>query len=284
MNTPPSMLVDAHGLTKSYPVRSKLLMRHIGETVVVDTVDLGIDSGEFVGLVGESGSGKSTIGRMLLGFLPPTAGRIEFAGQDITWPTARELRAHRPRRQMIFQDPYASLNPYLTAAATVREALDVNRIGTPVERVRRLRELFDLVRLSTNELDRLPHELSGGQRQRVCIARALATAPAFLVADEALASLDVSIQAQIADLLIDLRAELGIACLFITHDLAMAGYLCDRVVVLREGRVLEEGPPDVVLRSPRDEYTRNLVAAAPAIRSHTVAVDSKASRGKERNA
>ncbi|MFC6326618.1 ATP-binding cassette domain-containing protein [Microbacterium koreense] len=257
-------LVEASDLTKAYPVRSRLLRRRIGETTVVDGVDLTVAAGEIVGLVGESGSGKSTIGRMLLGLLPVSGGTVCFEGRDVTHPTAGELRSLRTARQMIFQDPYASLNPRMTVAATVREVLDVNRIGEAAQRSRRVAELFDLVRLQPEHLQRLPHELSGGQRQRVCIARALATSPRFLVADEALASLDVSIQAQIADLLLDLREELGIACLFITHDLAMAGYMCDRVVVLQRGRVVEHGDAHSVLLGPRDEYTRELIRAVPA--------------------
>lgn len=258
-------VVEASGLTKRFPVKRGLFRRTVAETTVVAEVDLRVERGEIVGLVGESGSGKSTIGRILIGFETPTAGLIRFGGTDLDPADREQTKSLRSRRQMIFQDPYASLNPRMTVGATVMEPLQVNGIGSREERRRRAGELLDLVSLPASFFDRYPHELSGGQRQRVCIARAIALSPEFIVADEALAALDVSIQAQIADLFLDLRDELGLAVLFITHDLAMAGYVCDRLVVLQRGSVVEEGAADRILAHPQERYTRDLVHAIPDI-------------------
>ncbi|WP_232663978.1 ABC transporter ATP-binding protein [Pseudonocardia sp. TRM90224] len=257
------VLVRASGVGKHFPVRRGVLRRTAGAVRAVDGVDLDIHRGEIVGLVGESGSGKSTLGRVLLRLLEPTAGAVTFDGTDLTGADRHVLRRVRPRMQMVFQDPYSSLNPWMTVGATVREALDVNGIGAQAGRDRRVGELFDLVRLDRRMVERMPHELSGGQRQRVGIARALATEPEFVVADEAIAALDVSVQAQIVNLLRDLRAELGLTYLFITHDLAMARYLCDRIAVLQLGRIVEIGPAADVAERPRHPYTAALLSAVP---------------------
>lgn len=263
IGTSEEVLVRATSLTKHFPVRAGVLRRTVGAVRALDDVDLEIRRGEILGLVGESGSGKSTLGRVLLRLLDPTAGSVEFAGRDVTRITGRVLRESRRRMQMIFQDPYSSLNPWLPVGAAVREALDVNGIGAPAGRAAAVAELFDLVRLDRRLVERMPHELSGGQRQRVGIARALATGPEFLVADEAIAALDVSVQAQIVNLLQDLRGELGLTYLFITHDLAMARYLCDRIAVLHLGRIAEVGPAAEVAARPRHPYTAALLSAVP---------------------
>ena len=260
---PAEPLVRAEALTKHFPVRRGVLRRTVGHVRAVDGVDLEIGRGSTLGLVGESGSGKSTIGRLLLRLLEPTSGRVRLDGRDVTALDRRALRALRKEAQMVFQDPLASLDPRMRVGGTVREALDVNRIGAPGGRAARVADLFDLVRLDRRLADRLPHELSGGQRQRVGIARALATEPAFIVADEAVASLDVSIQAQIINLLGDLQAELGLTYLFITHDLAVARHICDRIAVLYLGRVVESGTAADIVARPRHPYTQALVSAVP---------------------
>lgn len=258
-------LVSATGLTKHFDVRRGVLRRKVGSIRAVDGVDLTIRRGSSLALVGESGSGKSTLGRLLLRLVEPTAGRVVLDGTDVTALSSRELRNERRRMQMVFQDPYASLDPRLTVGAAVRESLDIRRDRPRSERDARVRELFDLVNLDTSLMSRYPHELSGGQRQRVAIARALASDPAFIVADEAIASLDVSVQAQIIALLERLRRELDLTLLFISHDLAMARYLCDEIAVLYLGRIVEHGSTEVIIRDPKHPYTRALLSAVPEL-------------------
>ena len=224
----------------------------------VSDVSLAVGRGEAVGLVGESGSGKSTIGRLMLGSLPPSEGRVLLDGQDIA-------RASRKRRQMVFQDPYSSLDPRRRVGAQIADGLAIHRIVPAAERGARVAALLSQVGLPATHADRYPHEFSGGQRQRVAIARALATEPDFLVADEAVSALDVSVQAQIIRLFADLRSRLGIGLLFISHDLKVVRSLCDRVVVLYLGRVMEEGPAAAVLEQPRHPYTQALLSASPSL-------------------
>jgi oligopeptide transport system ATP-binding protein len=257
------VLIEVRDLYRHFPVRRGVLRRQVGAIRAVDGVSLEIHRGETVGLVGESGSGKSTIGRTVLRLLTPTRGQVIFDGTDLGALSRHQLRGVRPRLQMVFQDPYASLNPRLTIGATVLEALEVNAIGGRAWRRQRVGELFELVGLDPRFVNRYPHELSGGQRQRVGIARALATDPAFVVADEAIAALDVSIQAQIVNLLGDLRDTLGLTYLFISHDLSMARHISDRIVVLYLGKVVEVGPADEVCRRPRHPYTVALLSAVP---------------------
>jgi oligopeptide transport system ATP-binding protein len=257
------VLIEVRDLYQHFPIRRGVLRRQVGAIRAVDGVSLEIRRGETVGLVGESGSGKSTIGRAVLRLLAPTRGQVMFDGTDISALSRRQLQRVRPRLQMVFQDPYASLNPRLTVGATVQEALEVNDIGTRASRRQRVGELFELVGLGPRFVNRYPHELSGGQRQRVGIARALATDPAFVVADEAIAALDVSIQAQIVNLLGDLRDTLGLTYLFISHDLSMARHISDRIVVLYLGKVVEVGPADEVCHRPRHPYTVALLSAVP---------------------
>ncbi len=263
----PEPLVRVRELVKYFPVRRGVIRRRVGAVKAVDGVSFHIREGETFALVGESGSGKSTTGRALLQLVRPTSGRVAFAGTELTGLAGERLRRARRDMQMVFQDPYASLNPRLTVGAGVREPLDVHAIGTASERPARVTELLGLVGLDPGLANRYPHELSGGQRQRVGIARALATGPRFLVADEPISALDVSIQAQIVNLLADLRADLGLTYLFIAHDLAVVHHLSDRVAVMYLGRIVELGPRDEVFARPLHPYTRALLDAVPRGRS-----------------
>ena len=229
----------------------------------VDGVSLEIRGGETLGLVGESGCGKSTLGRTVLRLIEPTAGSIRFDGRELVGLPAPELRALRRRMQIIFQDPYASLNPRMTVRQLVAEGLDIHRVGGRVERQRRVAELLDKMGLARDAAERYPHEFSGGQRQRIGIARALALAPDFIVADEPISALDVSIQAQIVNLLVELQRELGLTYLFIAHDLKIVEYISDRVAVMYLGRIVELADARDLYRRPRHPYTRAPLSAVP---------------------
>jgi oligopeptide/dipeptide ABC transporter ATP-binding protein len=256
-------LVRVSDLHQHFPVRRGLLRRSVGTVRAVDGISFDIRDGETLGLVGESGSGKSTTGRAILRLLEPTGGSVTFRGQDLTELEPGALRALRRDMQMIFQDPYASLNPRVSVGRIVREPLDIHALGSPAERAARVSELLGMVGLSTDAETHYPHEFSGGQRQRIGIARALATSPRFIVADEPISALDVSIQAQIVNLLADLKDALGLTYLFIAHDLAMVRYLSDRVAVMYLGRLVELGSRDAVFGSPLHPYTRALRASIP---------------------
>jgi len=258
-----SRLVEIEGLTKIFERRGSLFFGGGRATRAVDGVDLTIAKGETLGLVGESGSGKSTTGRLVLRLIEPTAGTIRFEGEDIGRMSRAALRAARQRMQIVFQDPYGSLNPRMTVADILAEALTIHGEGSPAERKRRAAETLDLVRLPASALDRYPHEFSGGQRQRIAIARALALEPELLVADEPVSALDVSIQAQIVNLLQDIQKRLGLAYLIIAHDLPLVHHVTDRIVVLYLGQVMEEGPTGAVVREPLHPYTAALLSAAP---------------------
>jgi oligopeptide transport system ATP-binding protein len=227
----------------------------------VDQVSFSVGRGEVVGLVGESGSGKTTIGNAVLRLQDATGGRIVFDGQDITHAPERSLKGFRRRVQPVFQDPYGSLDPRMTVATILTEPLAIHRIGHRAERRERAAELLRLVGLPEDALGRYPHQFSGGQRQRIGIARALALQPELLIADEAVSALDVSLQAQIVNLLRELQMQLGLAMLFIAHDLAVVEYLSDRVVVLYLGRVMEIAPAHELYRRPRHPYTEALLSA-----------------------
>jgi oligopeptide/dipeptide ABC transporter ATP-binding protein len=257
-------LVEARDVRKEFALGGGFLRRARGRVHAVDRVSLAIQPGETLGLVGESGSGKSTLGRLLLRLIEPTGGDVLFAGRSLLGLPAAELRALRREMQIVFQDPYGSLNPRMRVASIVGEGLAIHRIGTRAERRARVAELLDLVGLPPEAADRYPHEFSGGQRQRVGIARALAVGPRFIVADEAVSALDVSIQAQILNLLQDLRGKLGLTMLFIAHDLRIIEHLSDRVAVMYLGRIVELAPRDEIYRNPRHPYTRALLSAVPS--------------------
>ena len=256
-------LLRVEGLVKHFAVRGGALNRVVNHVQAVNDVSMTIRRGEVLGLVGESGSGKTTVGRLILRLVDATAGRVVFDGTDIFALSRSEMRRFRKRMQIVFQDPYASLNPRERVRTVIGHALAVHRIGTPASRTDRAVELMEQVGLSASQLDRFPHEFSGGQRQRVGIARALAVNPEFLVADEPVSALDVSVQAQVINLLSDLKDELDLTLLFIAHDLAVVEHICDRVAVMYLGRIMEIAPVDTVYRSPNHPYTQALLSAVP---------------------
>jgi oligopeptide/dipeptide ABC transporter ATP-binding protein len=260
----PAPLLRAEGLTRAFPGRGGLFRR--GQPVLaVRGVDLDVARGEAIGVVGESGCGKSTLGRLLLRLMPPTEGRVFFEGADLAGVTPTALRGLRRRMQMVFQDPYGSLDPRRTVGAQIADGLLIHGLAGGAGAAQQVAELLRQVGLDPDHARRLPHEFSGGQRQRIAIARALATRPDFIVADEPVSALDVSIQAQIVNLLADLRAGLGLSLVFISHDLHVVRHLCDRVVVMYLGRVVETGPAEAVFRAPAHPYTRALLAATPSL-------------------
>ncbi|MFD6652687.1 ABC transporter ATP-binding protein [Micromonospora chalcea] len=256
-------LLSVRGLTKHFPVRQGL--RATGAVRAVDGLDFDVRPGETLGLVGESGCGKTTTGRMLVRLLEPTSGSIMFAGRDITHGGRRELRALRQDLQLIFQDPYASLNPRHTVGRIVAMPLQVNRITPPGGVKKRVQELLELVGLNPEHYNRYPHEFSGGQRQRIGIARALALKPKLIVADEPVSALDVSIQAQVINLLRDLQRDLDLAFVFIAHDLAVIRHFCHRVAVMYLGKIVEIGDRDDIYTRPQHPYTRALLSAIPDV-------------------
>lgn len=263
MNAEP--LVQVRGLSKHFPIHGGLFRRVVARLKAVDDVSFVIHAGRTLGLVGESGCGKSTLGRMLLRLQEPTVGQVLFAGEDLTRLNRRQMLAYRQRIQAVFQDPYGSLSPRRTVGQTVREPLDVHRVGTPGERQQRVDELLGFVGLSAQAAHRYPHEFSGGQRQRIGIARALALNPQFLVADEPVSALDVSVQSQVLNLIVHLQREWGIALLFISHDLAVVQHVSDDIGVMYLGRLVEIAPAGQILTAPRHPYTEALISAVPQI-------------------
>ena len=256
-------LVEADGLVKHFPIRGGIARRVVGAVKAVDGVSFAIGRGEVVGLVGESGSGKSTVGRLLLRLVEPTAGIVRFAGEDITALPRAALRRARRKMQIVFQDPFASLNPRLRVGELVGESFDIHGLAAGAERRARVDALLDKVGLAPEHAERYPHEFSGGQRQRIGIARALAGEPEFIVADEPVSALDVSIQAQVMNLLQDLQEEFGLAMLFIAHDLSVVEHISDRVIVMYLGRIMEIAPVRALFVRPRHPYTEALLSAAP---------------------
>ncbi|MEO8713615.1 MAG: dipeptide ABC transporter ATP-binding protein [Acetobacteraceae bacterium] len=257
-------LLEAIGLAKHYPVRRGLILsRAVGVVRAADGVSFALDRGETLALVGESGCGKSTTARLVLRLIEPSAGSVRFDGADITHLGGAALRRLRRRMQIVFQDPFASLNPRMTVGEILGEPLVVHGIGTRRERDRRVEELLGLVGLASYHAQRYPHEFSGGQRQRIGIARALAVEPDLIVCDEPVSALDVSIQAQVINLLKDLQARLGLAYLFIAHDLAVVKHMADRVAVMYLGQIVETASRDALFADPRHPYTRTLLAAIP---------------------
>jgi oligopeptide transport system ATP-binding protein len=258
-------LVVVEDLTKHFPItRGIVLQRTVGAVRAVDGISFSIQHGETLGLVGESGCGKTTAGRTLLGLYPPTGGKVTIDGQDVRSAKGRELMAVRRKAQMIFQDPFASLNPRWIVNSIVGEPLRVHHLRkTEQERTERVAELLQLVGLNARHLNRFPHEFSGGQRQRIGVARALASEPKFIVCDEPISALDVSIQAQVVNLLEDLQDRLGLTYLFIAHDLSMVRHICDRVAVMYLGIIVETADRDELYENPLHPYTQALLSAVP---------------------
>ena len=256
-------LIRVENLKKHFPVRKGILRKVKGQVKAVDGVSFSISEKETLGLVGESGCGKTTIGRTILKLLEPTDGLIEYRQEDITHLNSNQMRPLRKKLQIIFQDPYASLNPRMTVGKIIREGLDIHNIGEKKERDGMVAEVLERVGLPRNILDRYPHEFSGGQRQRVGIARALILNPEFIVCDEAISALDVSIQAQIINLLADLKEEYGIAYLFIAHDLSVVEHISDRVAVMYLGKIVELAETKELFSNPLHPYTRALLSSVP---------------------
>jgi ABC-type oligopeptide transport system ATPase subunit len=257
-------LLEVSHLKTWFPVYGGVLRRHIEDVKAVDDVSFEIEEGTTVGLVGESGSGKTTIGRTILKLAPATAGAVRFAGREILSMTERQFRPLRREMQIIFQDPFGSLNPRMTIAGIVGEALEIHFPAmNAAERRERVAELLRQVGLQPEMMDRYPHEFSGGQRQRIGIARALAVKPKFIVCDEPVSALDVSVQAQIVNLLQDLQEELGLTYLFIAHDLAVVEHMSDHVLVMYRGKIVESAPARAIYENPQHDYTKKLLAAVP---------------------
>ncbi len=256
-------LIEVEDLKKYYPITAGLLSRHVADVKAVDGVSFYIMEGEILGLVGESGCGKSSLGRTLLRLEEPTAGRILYRGSDITIWNKRQLKELRKEAQMIFQDPQSSLDPRMTIGDSIGEALLIHGIGSEKERLERVGELLKEVGLEPEHTMRYPHELSGGQKQRTGIARALAVNPKFIVADEPVSALDVSVQAQILNLLMDLQGELGLAYLFIAHDLSVIGQVSDRIAVMYLGQIIEMANRKDLFSHPLHPYTEALLSAVP---------------------
>jgi oligopeptide/dipeptide ABC transporter ATP-binding protein len=261
-------LLEVRDLRKYFPVRSGVLGRHTQLVRAVDGVSFDLDAGETLGIVGESGCGKSTLGRCVLRLLAPTGGAITFAGADLLTLGGEALRRKRREMQIIFQDPFASLNPRMRIGDIVGEGLDIHGVARGAAKRARVGELLEQVGLSPDTAARYPHEFSGGQRQRVGIARALALEPRLIVADEAVSALDVSVQAQIVNLLRDLQQRLGLSYLFIAHDLRVVKHISHRVAVMYLGKIVELAEGDTLYRNPRHPYTRALLSAIPHVDPH----------------
>jgi len=263
MNTP---LLDVVNLSVHFPVRSGLLQRQTGAVKALDEVSLQIEKGTTLGLVGESGSGKTTLGRVIVRLVDPTSGLVRYQGQEISSLQGAALRPYRKKIQMVFQDPYNSLNPRLRIGTILAEPLEIHFPQMSAnDRQTRVAELLRLVGLDPTHARRFPHEFSGGQRQRIGIARALAVEPEFIICDEPVSALDVSVQAQIVNLLMDLQEQLNLTYLFIAHDLAVVEHVSDRIAVLEHGKLVEQGSAEKITTQPAHPYTQRLLASIPAL-------------------
>jgi oligopeptide/dipeptide ABC transporter ATP-binding protein len=264
-------LVEVRGLVKHFPItRGILFQKPVGAVRAVDGIDFDVRRGETLGIVGETGCGKTTTARLLLRLLDPTAGSITFDGREIAFVRGAALRQLRREMQMVFQDPYSSLNPRKTVGSIVREPLEIHGIGDSGAQRRRVQELMEQVGLNPEHYNRYPHEFSGGQRQRIGVARALAVGPKLIVADEPVSALDVSIQAQILNLLSDLQRDLGLTIVLIAHDLSVVRHMCDRVAVMYLGKIVELADNETLYHHPRHPYTGALLAAVPVPDPHSV--------------
>jgi oligopeptide transport system ATP-binding protein len=256
-------ILQVENLKKHFPITGGLFGKQIGEMKAVDGVSFSVKEGETLGIVGESGCGKSTTGRMLLRLIEPTEGKIEFDNQDIRTLNKKEMRKARRNIQMVFQDPFASLNPRHTVEKILEEPLIVHGIGVAAERKQRVREILEVVGLSSYHANRYPHQFSGGQRQRIGIARALMTHPKLIIADEPVSALDVSIQSQVLNLLKDLQSEFQLTYIFIAHDLGVVRHISDRVGVMYKGRMVELAESEKIYQNPMHPYTQQLLSAVP---------------------
>jgi oligopeptide transport system ATP-binding protein len=257
-------LLEVTDLVKHFPIkRGVLIDREVDQVRAVDGISFGIERGQTLGLVGESGSGKSTACRAILQLIKPTSGSVRFEGREIAGLSRRRMRPLRREMQMIFQDPYASLNPRKRIGQIVGDPLKRQGVASGSELRKRVQELLDRVGLATEHYNRFPHEFSGGQRQRIGIARALALQPKLVIADEPVSALDVSIQAQIINLLDDLQDEFGLTYLFVAHDIGVVRHISDRIAVMHDGKLVEQGTADQVCEHPRDPYTKKLLSAVP---------------------
>ena len=261
-------LVEVRELVKHFPITGGLLQRVVGQVRAVDGVSFSIRRGETLGLVGESGCGKTTVGRLLLRLIDPTSGTIHFDGADITTLRGAALKPYRRRMQIIFQDPYASLDPRTPIGDSIGEGLRIHGIGTPTERTQRVRRMMDMVGLAPYHYRRYPHEFSGGQRQRIGIARAVVLEPELLVCDEPVSALDVSIQAQVLNLLSQLQGELGLTYVFVAHNMGVVEHISDRVAVMYLGRIAEVADRIDIFRDPQHPYTQALMSAIPIPDAH----------------
>jgi oligopeptide transport system ATP-binding protein len=257
-------LLEVEDLVKHFPVKRGILIdREVDQVRAVDGISFSVGRGETLGLVGESGSGKSTACRAVLQLIKPTSGSIRFEGREIAGLGRRAMRPLRREMQMIFQDPYASLNPRKRIGQIVGDPLKLQGVARGTDLRRQVQELLERVGLSSEHYNRFPHEFSGGQRQRIGIARALALKPKLVICDEPVSALDVSIQAQIVNLLDDLQDELGLAYLFVAHDIGVVRHISDRIAVMHDGKIVEQGTADEICERPKDEYTKKLLAAVP---------------------
>ncbi len=258
-----SRLMEIRDIRKYYPIRTGFLPKHTGELKAVDGVSIVINEGETLGLVGESGCGKTTLGKVIIRLEEPTEGQLLFRGRDVLSLKGDNLKQYRREVQMVFQDPSASLDQRMTAGDSIGEPLLIHGMEDEEERLRRVGELLEEVGLEAGDASRYPHEFSGGQKQRIGIARALALRPSLIIADEPVSALDISIQAQILNLLTELRDEYRVSYLFIAHNMAVVRYLCDRVAVMKAGKIVEEGRAEEIFTSPQNAYTKALLNAAP---------------------